>query len=252
MAFITFTTQNHIATLTVKRPEVRNALSWRAMEEFAEAIEQAHAQPDLLALIITGAGGSFISGGDITDLHQEYTETEGLRMITLMGDALQRLAALPCLTLAALDGPARGGGCEVALLCDWRVAAENASLGFVQVALGITTGWGGATRLMHTVGYARALELLTLGRVLTAAEAHRLGLITHLVAPGQALLTAQALAQSLPPFPEAVRAYKQILSAALRSPAQGDAVERAEFPKLWASAPHRAAVEKFLNGSQRS
>src|SRR5437773_2481296 len=111
MAAIEFNIHNRIGLLTVNRPEVRNALNWEAMAEFAAAIEQAYTIPDLVALIVTGSGKAFISGGDVVELHEYTTEADAARMSKRMGDALDRLAALPCLTLAAMEGPARGGGC---------------------------------------------------------------------------------------------------------------------------------------------
>jgi enoyl-CoA hydratase len=252
MALVEFDLHHHIGLLTINRPEVRNALNWQAMEELAAAIEQAHATPDLAAVLVTGASGAFISGGDIADLHRDFTEAEATLMIRLMGDALDRLAELPCVTMAAIEGPARGGGCEVALACDWRVAAEDATLGFVQVQLAITTGWGGAARLRSIVGYARALELLALGRVLSAAEAHRLGLVTHLAPPGKAVEVAWSLARELRANdPATLRVYKRILRAAERSDAEAKAIERAEFPKLWAAKAHRQIVESFLGASRK-
>lgn len=247
MDFIDFNIHNQIALLTVNRPQVRNALNWQAMEEFASAIEQAHSTPDLRALIVTGAGKAFISGGDLGELHGYPSEADALRMITLMGEALTRLAALPCVTIAAMEGPARGGGAEIALACDWRIAAEDADIGFVQIRLGLTTGWGGAARLKALVGYANALDMLAFGRVLTAPEAHHRGLITYLTPPDEALKGAIDLADGLAQFdPAALQAYKRILQASQTSSAASEAAEWVEFPKLWVSESHQAAVQKFL------
>jgi enoyl-CoA hydratase len=247
MPLVDFYIHNSIALLTVNRPEVRNALNWQAIDEFAAAIEQAHHAPDLLALIITGAGKAFISGGDIAELSDYKTEADGLRLITLMGTALKRLSELPCLTIAAIEGPARGGGAEVALACDWRVAAEDSDLGFVQIRLGLTTGWGGAARLVTLIGYPRALDLLCFGRVLMATEAQHLGLITHLTPPDEALKSAFNLTEGLAQFDlAALRAYKRLAQASERSMEEGQRVEREVFPKLWANEFHLNAVEKFL------
>lgn len=244
---IDFSIHNDIAILTVNRPEVRNALNWEAMEAFAAMVERAHTLPNLLALIVTGAGKAFISGGDLIELHNYGSEAEALKMISLMGDALNRLEALPCITIAAIEGPARGGGCEVALACDWRVAAEDSDLGFVQIRLGLMTGWGGAARLARIVGYARALDLLTLGRVLTASEANHMGIVTHMAPPDEALKTAIDIADALAQYdPNAIRAYKKALQASRISASEANATERAEFPKLWTSEAHAAAVKNFL------
>lgn len=248
MPAIELSIRKSAAILTVNRPEVRNALNLEAMREFAAAIEQAHRMTDLAALVITGAGKAFIAGGDLNELHTKGDEQEARRMTTLMGKALNRLADLPCITMAAMEGPTRGGGCEIALACDWRVAAEDADMGFVQIRLALTTGWGGADRLQKIVGYARALDLLTLGRVITAAEAYRLGLVTHLTPPDEALNSALHIADSLALYDRAaVRAYKRILqSARTRPQAEAQAVERAEFAKLWAAEAHQKAVLDFL------
>lgn len=240
--------ENDIATLTVDRPEVRNALSLTAMTDFAQAVERAHAERSLRALIVTGAGGAFISGGDLTDLHRLSTEAEAEQMTDVMRAALDRLEALPCVTIAALEGPARGGGCEVALACDWRVAAADATLGFVQINVGVTTGWGGAARLQALIGYARALELLALGEVISAAEAQRMGLVNRVVPTGAALAEAHSLAEAVcKRDAAAIRAYKRILHAARQSAQSANAIERDEFPRLWIGEAHLRAVKSFLN-----
>jgi enoyl-CoA hydratase len=244
---IEFTIDNHIGILTVNRPEVRNALHLEAMTDFAAAIEQAETDPDLHVLIITGAGKTFISGGDLGELQGYNTEEDARRMIALMGDALNRLSNLPCITIAAMEGTARGGGVEIALACDWRVIADDADLGFVQIRLGLTTGWGGAARLMQLIGYARALDLLTSGHVISASEAYYHGIVTHLARSGETVHTAIRMGEALMQHdPAAVRAYKRILKATQRSTAEAQNFEREEFPKLWAAEAHVHAVENFL------
>lgn len=250
MPEITLTISDHaIATLTVNRPHVRNALGWEAMRAFAECIEQAHAQPDLRALIVTGAGRTFIAGGDMNDLKDAPTHADGLRLATLMGDALTRLETLPCPTIAALNGPALGGGAEIAVICDLRVLAEDASLAFVQTKLGMIPGWGGGQRLLRLVGYARALELFATGRRVPAGEAHTLGLANQIVGAGQALEAAHTLAEQIAAQPPAaVHAAKRVLRYGLNHPfAEALALERAEFPPLWDTDYRREAMNKFLN-----
>ena len=247
MPAIEFNIHNHIGILTVNRPEVRNALNWEAMADFATAVERAYATPSLQALILTGAGKAFISGGDVAELRDHNTKADARRMNTLMTEALNRLADLPCVTIAAMEGPTRGGGCEAALACDWRVAAEDSDMGFVQVRLGLTTGWGGAARLVQLVGYPRALDLLALGRVISAPEAHRIGIVTHLTPPDEALKSAINIADAVSQYdPAAIRAYKRILKAAQPLLAEAQKIEREAFPKLWAGEAHVKAVEKFL------
>ena len=241
--------QQGIGLLSIDRPHVRNALNWAAMQAFAEAIEVSHQFTDLRALIVTGAGRTFVSGGDLSEL-KDYPEQEhGLRLASIMGDALKRLEDLKCPTLAAINGPARGGGAEIAIACDLRVMAEDADIGFVHTSLGIVTAWGGGQRLLRIVGFSRALELLTTGGVISPKDALAMGL-TNLITPvGKALSAACNLASRIAANPmEAVQATKRFLLYGL-SHSKDDALaaERSEFPALWDTEFRRQAVDRFLN-----
>lgn len=238
-----------IGVLTVKRPQVRNALGWAAMAAFAEAVEDAHQMEELRALIVTGHGQAFISGGDLSELQHYPQRKDGLRLATVMGEALKRLETLPCPTIAAINGPARGGGAEVAVACDLRVMDETADIGFVHARLGIVTGWGGGQRLLGLVGYSRALDLIASGRVLSAQQAYALGLADAISVKGEALTEATELAGTFGRNPiQAVRAAKRLLRAGLMMP-RVDALqaEREEFPLLWDTDYRRGVVERFLN-----
>lgn len=238
-----------IGLLTVDRPAVRNALSREAMTAFGEAVRQAAEMTDLRVLIVAGAGKqAFISGGDVRDLHGAMTEEDAYHQNALMGGALAALERLPMPVIAAINGATRGGGCEVALACDLRVLAQDATLGFAQIQMAVTPGWDGAGRLLRLVGYARALDLLVTGRVIDAEEALRLGLADRIAPPGQALDAALDLAKTIvqgPPL--AVRGVKTVLRAHLLLPTeQALREERAVFAQLWASADHAEAVQAFL------
>jgi len=237
-----------IATLTVDRPEVRNALDWDAMRAFADAVGRAIKLPDLRALIVTGAGATFVSGGDLKALESYTRRRDGMRLAVIMGKALQYLRALPCPTIAAINGPAIGGGAELAAACDQRVIDEGASIGFVHARLGITTAWGGARYLLQLVGYPMALDLLATGRVLGAQEAKEIGLVDHVTAPGGAMQTARDLAQQMAQHPvEAVRAAKRLLRFGLANPLVARHAERRLFASLWDTEFRRQAVARFLN-----
>ncbi|MEX1247654.1 MAG: enoyl-CoA hydratase/isomerase family protein [Anaerolineales bacterium] len=237
-----------IATLAVNRPEVRNALDWEAMYAFSETLQRIDKSPDVRALIITGRGSTFIAGGDMKALASYDTRRDGLRVSRLMGKALERLRALPFPSIAAINGPARGGGAEIAAACDMRVMARDASIGFVQASLGIATGWGGARYLLHMIGYPKALELLATGRVLSGEEAEEIGLVNLLAAPGGAVDAAYELARQIAQHPvEAVRAAKRLLRFALTAPLTAKSAERQLFAALWASDFKRKVVaERFL------
>jgi len=240
---------NGIGILTINRPSVRNALNWEAMHAFAETVEVARNSPDLRALIITGSEGAFCAGGDLIELDRYPSRLDGVRLTTIMGDALNRLEELPCPTVAAVEGPAMGGGAEIALACDLRVMAENAILGLMHVRLAICPAWGGGQRLMRLVGYARALAWLAAGRVLSAAETLTCHLANLLTPDGQALKGALDLATSFTRNdPLAVQAIKRILRAGLTlPPTEAAAAERSELPDLWAAPAHLKASESFVS-----
>lgn len=238
-----------IYCLEVSRPEVRNALDWETMNAFAQAVEAAHAERDLKALILTGKGDTFIAGGDLKALHAYTTRSDGARLSRQMTSALNRLEALPCPVIAAVNGPARGGGAEIALACDLRILAEDADLGFVQVSLGLIPGWGGGQRLLRLVGYAQALGCLATGEIIPAAKALELRLANVVVPAGEAFEYALLVARQISAHPPAaVSAAKHLLQAGLyQPPAAAAAFEAALFPDLWASPAHLQAVERFFD-----
>ena len=240
---------DHIAVMKIERPEVRNALDWQTMDAFREQVEIAHTITELRALIFTGSKDVFIAGGDLKTLHNYSSEQDGWRLARGMSAALDRLEALPFPTIAAINGPARGGGAEIALAFDFRVMAEGSDLGFVQVDLAIAPGWGTAQRLLRMVGYSRALEWLATGAVISAEVAHAYGLVNRLAPGGEALDEAIALAEQISArSPKALRAIKRMLRGGLSLPtATAEALEMAEFPPLWAADEHRQAIESFLN-----
>jgi enoyl-CoA hydratase len=250
MSHILFeTVTDGVRLLTMNRPELRNALSWEAMQAFGEAIEQAADDPQVRALVITGSGGAFCSGGDLYQLDQYPTYDDGARLAAVMGDALNRLEQLPIPTLAAMEGPALGGGAELALACDLRIMADSATLGLMHIRLGITPAWGGGQRLLRLIGYPLAMEWLTTGRVLRAPEAYQQGLANRVVPEGSALEAALSMAHDIASRdPQAVRSAKRLLQLGQRlPPAEALDAERALFPELWAAPAHLEASARFVS-----
>lgn len=250
MGLINFTKDHEgIGILTINRPKVRNALNWEAMEDFSEAIESAHQDDDLKALIVTGADGAFSSGGDLDELDNFLTRPDGIRLTTLMGNALKRLERLKVPTLAAMEGPALGGGAEIALACDMRVMAEKAVMGLMHIRLAIIPAWGGGQRLLRAVGYARALEWISSGRIVSAIEAQAVGLANKLAPDGKALEGAIALAKSITTHAHnSVKAVKRILQAGLTEPpGVAESIEQSDFVDRWASPEHHQASKKFVS-----
>ena len=161
---ILFQISGNIATLRVNRPEARNALNWEAQELFARHVSELARAADVRALIITGTGDAFVSGGDLKELAGEEPAAAGERLNRIMSDALLQLMELPFPVIAAVNGHAVGGGCEILTACDLRLAREGVFLRHAQVQLGLTTGWGGAGRLVRLVGQSRATYLLLTGQ----------------------------------------------------------------------------------------
>lgn len=239
-----------IAVITINRPEALNALTLMMMRSFGALVEQLASDDQLRAVIIAGAGdAAFCSGGDLYELHGHPTEEDAQFFSGLMGDALQALESLPVPVIAAINGYALGGGSEIAVACDMRVVDEKVRMGFVQIRLALTPGWGAGQRLLKLVGYSKTLDVLLSGRVMKATELAGLGLVDKIVARGTALQQALAYVREniTAHPPEVVRAVKALARAATELP-YSDAlqVERGLFPALWAGSPHLEAVDAFL------
>jgi enoyl-CoA hydratase/carnithine racemase len=177
-----------VTVLTIDRPEARNAIARATMRELAAALDQV-GETDARVLVITGGGDRvFVSGGDLKELAAIRTHEEAVEMAETMRTVLDRLATLSIPVLAAVNGDAYGGGAEVSVAADIRIAAHDVRCGFNQVALGIMPAWGGIERLTALVGRGRALKMMTTGEVLDADLAFEIGLFDEVV-PRQEFLT---------------------------------------------------------------
>lgn len=189
-----------VAVVTVDRQEALNALNQDVLMELSIAFEVAQADVDVRALVITGAGRAFVAGADIAGL-RAVEDAFGGREAALSGqDVTNALASLPFPTIAAINGFALGGGLELALAADLRVAASGARLGLPEVGLGLIPGYGGTQRLPRLIGQGRALDLILTGRHVTAEEALQLGLVNRVAddALAVALDLARAAAKNAP------------------------------------------------------
>ncbi len=186
-----------IVTVTFNRPAKLNALNHQVMEELSDAVERIRNDREARAVILTGAGEkAFVAGADINELAAQSpvagkeTSLAGQRVL----DALEDLGKP---SLAAVNGWALGGGCEVAMACTLRLASESARFGQPEVKLGIIPGYAGTQRLPRLVGKARALELILGGEPISAQEAYRIGLVNAVVPAGELILAARALAKKI-------------------------------------------------------
>jgi enoyl-CoA hydratase/carnithine racemase len=233
--------EDGVAVITVNRPHARNAIAPATMDELDSALDAA---VGARALVITGAGDrAFISGGDLKELSAIRTEDEATAMALRMRGICDRIAGFPGPVIAALNGHAFGGGAEVAIAADIRVAADDVRIGFNQVALAIMPAWGGAERLAAVVGRSRALLLAGTGTVLDAAEAERIGLVDR-------VLPRSTFADGAVGWPALARELATPSAVEIKRVMGGDVGAQdaaAAFARLWVADEHWVAAERVMN-----
>lgn len=183
---------DRIATITISRPEKMNALDDATVGELGAAIDEARLRDDVAGVIITGAGRAFVAGADIAELASQTPMVAKARARAGQ-EVLRRIETSPKPVIAAVNGFALGGGCELAMACHIRIASDKAKFGQPEVKLGLTPGYGGTQRLPRLVGKGRALELLLTGDMIDAADAHRIGLVNRVVRDDELLPSARAM-----------------------------------------------------------
>lgn len=196
MDHVTLEKKGPVAVMTLNYPEKRNCLSPEFLKDIEEAVMTVEKDPTVFVLIITGMDPVFIAGGDIK-LMVDITPQKALDYSRFTADVNLRIEQLRVPVIAAVNGYALGGGTELSLACDLRVASERASFGLPECTLGITPGAGGTQRLPRLIGLARAKELLYTGRIIPAAEAERIGLVNRVVPHEKLLEESMALAEEI-------------------------------------------------------
>lgn len=193
---LTFATADRVATITVNRPDKLNALNDATLAELEGAIDEARQRHDVGGVILTGAGRAFVAGADISELARQ-TPLEA-KQRALHGQAVfRKFERSPKPVIAAVNGFALGGGCELAMACHVRIAGEAAKFGQPEVKLGICAGYGGSQRLPRLVGRGRALQLLLTGETIDAQEAYRIGLVNRVVPSAELLTAADAMMRQM-------------------------------------------------------
>ena len=237
-----------IYVLTVNRPQALNALNATTLDELENALSRVAEDSAARALLVTGAGDkAFVAGADIAAMRTMST-LEALAFSEQGQRAMQALEALPVPVIALVNGYALGGGCELALACDWIVAAERAVFGQPEVNLGIPPGFGGTQRLARLIGRARAMELVTTGRQIKADEALAIGLVNQIVPAGELMKTGLETARLIAAkAPLAVRVCKQALRRGLDMDlGNGCALETSLFAFAFGSADRKEGMAAFL------
>lgn len=234
---------------TIDRPQSKNALSRAAalaLEEFAHA---ASADSSVRVGIITGAGRDvFASGGDLREFDELAQAGQGAEQVLAMGSTMHALERCEVPIIAAVQGKAFGGGCELALACDLVIVEPHATMTFRQASMGLSTGWGGGTRLLERVGAMHASRLLLLGDTIEPEQALRLGLVCEVAADGQSLARAQELGDKISRYPRNVIAAIKRMLLEVRRELRGQSFTReAEvFASLWNGPDHREAMDAFF------
>ena len=196
MAFVEVTKQGNIGIITMNRPEALNALSSAVFADLTKALDQVEHDDDIYVVIITGAGRAFVAGADIGEMANMNVE-EGLAFSELGNGLLMRVDMFPKPTIAAVNGFALGGGCELSLACDIRIASEKAKFGQPEVGLGIIPGFGGTQRMARIIGTGPAMELIFTADTIDAKQAEKIGMVNHVVPAEELMNTAIAMAEKI-------------------------------------------------------
>ncbi len=220
LRYVRLSIDGAVATLTMSRPEAMNALNRKVLQDLKDALAQVRANRAVRAVIITGEGNAFIAGADIKEMLALADDPAAIRQFTEFGQSVLRdIETLPQPVIAAINGFALGGGLELALACDIRIASSDARLGLPEVGLGIMPGLGGTQRTTRLAGRGVASELIFTGDLIGAEEAMRVGLVNRVVAPAQLMETARQMAERIASrAPIAVAKAKEAILAAERLP----------------------------------
>ncbi|MFB6129992.1 MAG: enoyl-CoA hydratase/isomerase family protein [Salinigranum sp.] len=235
-----------VATLTVDRPDRLNALDAETLRGIADALEEA--REDARALVITGAGEkSFVAGADIAAMREMSTQ-EAQEYSSLGHSVCSAVETFPAPTIAAVNGYAFGGGCELAMACDLRIASERAVIGLPEIDLGIVPGFGGTQRLPALVGDEVARRLIFFGERLDASDAHEYGLVGEVVAHDRLAEEAAEMAADLAEKPRfALAAAKELVNASHEAPREAAlAMERRTMSGLFGTHDQREGMDAFL------
>lgn len=238
-----------LATLTINRPRAMNALNYDTLQEIRQAILQISGEDNINALIITGAGDkAFVAGADIAYM-ENLTAIQGRKFGALGQTVFSAIENLPLPVIAAINGFALGGGCEMAMACDIRLASEKARFGQPEVSLGITPGFGGTQRLARLIGVGPAKELIYTGMNIDANEAYRLGLVNHIYPADSLMDEAHKLAHKIAGnAPLAVSLSKSAINKGLQTDIDtGLAIEADVFGLCFSTLDQKEGMNAFLN-----
>ncbi len=247
MEFITYEQEGFVGVLTINRPQALNALNSQVLDELSEALDNIDIN-ETRALILTGAGEkSFVAGADIGEM-STLTKAEGEAFGKKGNDVVLKLEKLPIPTIAAVNGFALGGGCEISMSCDIRICSENAVFGQPEVGLGITPGFGGTQRLARLVSPGMAKQLIYTARNIKADEAYRIGLVNAVYPLEELMANAKKMAETIAKnAPIAVRNCKKAINDGLQVGIdEAVVIEEKLFGDCFETEDQKAGMGNFL------
>lgn len=240
--------QNGIATVTFHRQQVRNAVNLEMVEELHQALDQFLADEQVKVVVFTGEGSTFLSGGDLEQF-LSVRGTDSYPLLKKAGDFLSRLYRFEKPTIAMINGHAIGGGCEFAASCHFRFASREAVLGFVQITMNITTGWGGGSRLLCKLPESKALALLLTGDRMSALEAKEWGFVDRVLQAEELAPFTYSFAEKIARQPlSSIQAYLRMLEWRREGMALEECVEKEirQCSEMWGNEGHLRAVAPYL------
>ena len=240
--------ENEIAVVTINRPKSLNALNSETLAELDACFSEISERKDIKVVILTGSGAkAFVAGADISEM-VNATPAEGRKMGMLAKEAFLKLETMPQVTIAAVNGFALGGGCEISMACDIRIASDNAKFGQPETGLGNLPGFVGTQRLARLVGKGRAIELIFTCDMIDANEAYRIGLVNAVYPQEELLAAAKKLANKIASnAPIAVRACKKAINEGLQVDMdQAIVVEEKAFGSCFETEDQKAGMGNFL------
>ena len=239
-------TAEAVTLIRLNRPKALNALNNELMNELTAALDAAEADPAVRCIVITGSDRAFAAGADIKEMaSKSYADVFGEDFITRNWERASRCRKP---VIAAVAGYALGGGCELAMMCDFIIAADTAKFGQPEITLAVSPGAGGTQRLTRFIGKAKAMDMVLTGRMMDAAEAERCGLVSRVVAADALIETALAAAKTIAGFSaNAVMLTKEMVDAAYETPmGQGIMLERRLFHSLFAFDDQKEGMAAFI------
>lgn len=248
MAFVELEKKGAVGVITMNRPEALNALNDQVLRDLDGVLDQVEHDEEILVVVLTGAGRSFVAGADIGQM-SNFTAVEAKAFGVYGNQVFLKLENLTKPTIAAVNGFALGGGCELCMACDIRLASEKAKFGQPEVGLGITPGFGGTQRLARIVGTANAMELILTAKTIRAEDALALGLVTHVYPAEELMDKALELANAIAANAQiAVRQSKAAIRRGLQTDmATGTAFESEAFALCFATEDQKDAMRAFVN-----